>query len=1149
MSMRLFGVIVLSTIVAVATGCGGSKGDAGPAGARGDAGPAGPKGDTGPAGPKGDAGPSGPQGAAGPAGSPGDAGTAGKNGTTWLTGSSAPNAANGADGDLYLDTTTGELYQKQGGAWTLLIDLSVGAAGTSWLTGASAPGSALGSNGDLYLDTTTNDVYKKSTTGWAIIAHLTGAPGDAGANGANGSNGANGTNGATWFTGTTVPAGTLGSSGDLYLDTVTNDVYQKSAAGWAVIANLKGAPGDAGANGANGANGSNGATWLTGTAAPLATQGNVGDLYLDTATDGVYVKAVAGWALVTNLKGAPRDAGAPGAPGTQYLTGYGSPGSASGNVGDLYVDLATGNLFKQTGSGWTFIDNLRMTGATMGGWLWSAFGYGDNTNTGVLVANTPDYVSAQLHAGAGGAGVVFHMGAPAVIEDLVGRELTFDLALAGSTSTPININVELGGTSGCSFPITATPGKAHYAVDLNHAPSACWGNFSVSTFQPNTVDTVSFELPNQSAATPIRTTAFTLSNVSLQWIGTCNGVNWLPVSGLTMDPTCSGYGTFGPYQGYVYTVSDQNNGGTSTICPACDTSGCRPPVTNELCAAGTATRVLGNDYSTHWGAVLGWNLAQPQANCVAGAPGNADLNGQIITASVSNPPAAFRIHLNVADSTKNYCVNISGASSIAVPVSLFKDQCWLGASATPITAIDAATVISLEFSVLTNPSADVPFDFCVTSLALAPNTVTPPTTPTVSVSGTSAFNAAPLTFGENYWCWNNIYGDYVTPIESSVAALGIKALRAGGHNNDVNGGDVNGTYANDPFSNAQVNSYVAYSRDIGAEPMLQVPLLKDNAGNPATSSTAAAMVTYANVTKHYGIKYWIIGNEPDLYPGNDEPSNYTVADYCAAATAAAAAMRAVDASITILGPEVSQPTSAWLAPILSNCGSVFDVITVHRYPYAPTNTTLANVTNDATSFRSTIDAVRTAMANSGLSSRPLGITETNITWDGNPSNPVLSASPGTFFAGLWGADVLGVALENKLWTLDFWSLSEAWTLGMYDTSGTPRPLAQVFGLLAQHWATSVLAITQAPLGVSAYASRDTAAQKTVVLLINWNPYDSTQMVGFSGLSVTLGNVTVSTPAYSVTLVSVPDGGGATQAWRYMQADADAGRGPQAVTLP
>jgi hypothetical protein len=62
-------------------------------------------GHTGPAGPTGGTGPTGPAGS----------GTGG--GSVWLTGAGVPNDADGNDGDLYLNTTTGDIYEKVAGSW------------------------------------------------------------------------------------------------------------------------------------------------------------------------------------------------------------------------------------------------------------------------------------------------------------------------------------------------------------------------------------------------------------------------------------------------------------------------------------------------------------------------------------------------------------------------------------------------------------------------------------------------------------------------------------------------------------------------------------------------------------------------------------------------------------------------------------------------------------------------------------------------------------------------------------------------------------------------------------------------------------------------------------------------------------------------
>jgi hypothetical protein len=44
--------------------------------------------------------------------------------------------------------------------------------------------------------------------------------------------------------------------------------------------------------------------WYTGSGAPSSSSGNDGDMYLDTATEDVYQKASGVWTLSTNIKGA-----------------------------------------------------------------------------------------------------------------------------------------------------------------------------------------------------------------------------------------------------------------------------------------------------------------------------------------------------------------------------------------------------------------------------------------------------------------------------------------------------------------------------------------------------------------------------------------------------------------------------------------------------------------------------------------------------------------------------------------------------------------------------------------------------------------------------------------------------------------------------
>lgn len=112
----------------------------------------GPTGPTGPAGADGAQGPQGPTGSTGAAGSNGTNGTNGSNGTngaTWRSGSGVPSNGTGVDGDFYLRTTTGDVYLRASGTYTIIENLTgpTGAAGSAGATGPTGPTGPTGSTG------------------------------------------------------------------------------------------------------------------------------------------------------------------------------------------------------------------------------------------------------------------------------------------------------------------------------------------------------------------------------------------------------------------------------------------------------------------------------------------------------------------------------------------------------------------------------------------------------------------------------------------------------------------------------------------------------------------------------------------------------------------------------------------------------------------------------------------------------------------------------------------------------------------------------------------------------------------------------------------------------------------------------------------
>jgi hypothetical protein len=425
---------------------------------------------------------------------------------------------------------------------------------------------------------------------------------------------------------------------------------------------------------------------------------------------------------------------------------------------------------------------------------------------------------------------------------------------------------------------------------------------------------------------------------------------------------------------------------------------------------------------------------------------------------------------------------------------------------------------------------------------------------TVSPLVISTANRTPrtTTWSVNYWEWLSS-GNGTAGTESLVAALKPALLRIGGYNNDAN--------TPESFGNDELDTAVAYARAIGAEPILQVPLLADTSGQPATAAVAAAMVKYANVTKGYGLKYFAVGNEPDLYASqgslvdSSAPAipGYAPSDYCASATAYVTAMKAVDPTIQIVGPDLSYKyrpgsgTNDWLTPILSQCGDLFDIISIHRYPFEAKQATLAAAHSDTAAFRSVMTSLLRELQATGQGSKPLALTEMNIAYDATAC--VLDASPGTVGSALWMADTLGAAIDLGLWTSAVWDIGDTddWSLGLLGMppSHTPRPPYYAYALYAAHFGPTVLDVPSSPAGVSAHASRNQADDATEVIAVNWNAASEPLSFHITGLASAPEATTFVLPATSITAVEISDQGAAS-AWTYGEAERAAAIGPQAL---
>ena len=174
---------------------------------RGPVGAQGPEGLQGPEGPAGVDGPAGADGAAGPKGDPG------------VAGRSVTDATKNASDELVItfsDASTVNVGVIKGDRGEPGRSISV--AGTV-ADEASLPATA--ADGEGWIVSSTGHLHIWDGTGWIDAGNVTGPAGPAGPAGEAGARG------SRWFSGSGAPTADTGMApGDLYLDTLTGDVYE-----------------------------------------------------------------------------------------------------------------------------------------------------------------------------------------------------------------------------------------------------------------------------------------------------------------------------------------------------------------------------------------------------------------------------------------------------------------------------------------------------------------------------------------------------------------------------------------------------------------------------------------------------------------------------------------------------------------------------------------------------------------------------------------------------------------------------------------------------------------------------------------------------------------------------------------------------------
>ena len=285
----------------------------------------------------------------------------------------------------------------------------------------------------------------------------------------------------------------------------------------------------------------------------------------------------------------------------------------------------------------------------------------------------------------------------------------------------------------------------------------------------------------------------------------------------------------------------------------------------------------------------------------------------------------------------------------------------------------------------------------------------------------------------------------------------------------------------------QIDQFIAFCKQVGAVPIISVRLL---GGSP---ETAAELVRYANIEKKYGVRYWSIGNEPNLYTELKQADyDYTIDNLNREWRPIAEAMKKADPTIQLLGPELSQwnkdyestPKDSsgrdWMSEFLKVNGDLIDIVSVHRYPrHSPSNpVTVQSLRENTREWTAEVQYLRDLTREYLGRELPIALTEVNS----DPSNAQLQdASPDSFYNAIWYADVLGQLMNSDVFMVNQWVISQRSTgLGLFKGSDV-RPTFYVFPLYKNFGSDQVYAGSGIP-DVDIFAAKRNDGALTLMVI-------------------------------------------------------------------
>jgi hypothetical protein len=288
--------------------------------------------------------------------------------------------------------------------------------------------------------------------------------------------------------------------------------------------------------------------------------------------------------------------------------------------------------------------------------------------------------------------------------------------------------------------------------------------------------------------------------------------------------------------------------------------------------------------------------------------------------------------------------------------------------------------------------------------------------------------------------------------------------------------------------------------DAGAQPIFQ--LCGYPAGVPAKNWTAYAqfmdgVIKRYNVQKVLGatrtIKYWEMWNEPTI----EGDGVLSMAEYKSFVETVGTAMKAVDASIKIIGPADAwadlrawSGTDGWSSYVAKNLESQVDILSWHNYGPDPSRSDLDRMTWQTPSYYSDFLTVQSGGEGNrfvGPSGKKYGTALTEYNMSHQDGGATYNVKYHSEYNATFTASAILNALKAKVDLFCFYNLSETGTnlLGLLTNSGfAPYKPYYTFYLFGNYTGNRALAATGGASALEYYASKDTVSGKYYVTLIN-----------------------------------------------------------------